>query len=375
MDRDDKKFGVTLLGYIKSEHGVGESARHVAEALEKTGYQWNAYDFEINNLSRQQNEELAEKITNTISNPVLLMNINADQTPVVKENLPSEQWDESYKIGIWYWELPVFPDRWLPSIDMVDEIWAPTRFIQDAISMKAKCPVIYMPLPMELERPKEVSRKKYGFSSETFLFINMYDTLSMQSRKNPTAVIQAFKKAFDPDDLSVGLIVKLNNSNILEKDYEYLRQIKGNYKNIYFLPRILDRMEVNELIMMCDAAVSLHRSEGLGLLCQEAMYLGKPVIATNWSGNIDFMSDNEACMVNYKLINVGQDVGPYEAWQMWADADVDHASEFMSKLYKDRDLCSKLGENARKRILREYSAEVCGRRMQSRLEYIKNNLL
>ena len=254
MNKSDKDFGVTLLGYVKSEHGVGESARHVASALEKTGFQWDAYDFEVNNLSRQQNEELNEKIggiTDTIDYPVLLMNINADQTPVVKENIPSKQWEETYKIGIWYWELPEFPDRWLSSFDMVDEIWAPTRFIQDAVSMKAKCPVIYMPLPMELKIPQEVSREKYGLPSEAFLFVNMYDTLSMQSRKNPTAVIQAFKKAFKPDDLSVGLIVKLNNSNILEADYEYLKQIKENYENIYFLPRILDRLEVNELIMIC----------------------------------------------------------------------------------------------------------------------------
>ena len=375
MNKSDKDFGVTLLGYVKSEHGVGESARHVASALEKTGFQWDAYDFEVNNLSRQQNEELNEKITDTIDYPVLLMNINADQTPVVKENIPSKQWGETYNIGIWYWELPEFPDRWLSSFDMVDEIWAPTRFIQDAVSMKAKCPVIYMPLPMELKIPQEVSREKYGLPSEAFLFVNMYDTLSMQNRKNPTAVIQAFKKAFKPDDLSVGLIVKLNNSNILEADYEYLKQIKENYENIYFLPRILDRLEVNELIMMCDVTVSLHRSEGLGLLCQEAMYLGKPVIATNWSGNIDFMSDHEACMVKYKLINVGKDIGPYESWQVWADADINHAAEFMSKLYADRELCSKLGENARKRMLNEYSAEVCGKRMQSRLEFIKNNLL
>ena len=162
---------------------------------------------------------------------------------------------------------------------------------------------------------------------------------------------------------------------MLERDYEYLKQIKGQHQNIYFLPKVLDRIEVNELIMMCDVAVSLHRSEGLGLLCQEAMYLGKPVIATNWSGNVDFMSDREACMVDYKLIHVGEDIGPYESWQEWADADVDHASELMGRLYADRSLCAKLGDNARKRILDEYSSEACGKRMRSRLEFIKNKLL
>ncbi|GFI01249.1 putative glycosyltransferase EpsD [Lachnospiraceae bacterium] len=375
MNNNGKAMDVTLLGYIKSEHGVGESARHVASALDKTGYKWDAYDFEINNLSRQQDEALNEKITEEVDGSILIMNVNADQTPVVKEHLPAEQWNRAYKIGIWYWELPVFPERWLPSINLVDEIWAPTRFVQDAVSMKANCPVIYMPLPMELKIPKVISREKYGLPKDAFLFVNMYDTLSMQSRKNPTAVIEAFKKTFRPDDLSVGLVVKLNNSNVLERDYEYLKQIKGQYQNIYFLPKVLDRIEVNELIMMCDVAVSLHRSEGLGLLCQEAMYLGKPVIATNWSGNVDFMSDREACMVNYKLIHVGEDIGPYESWQEWADADVDHASELMGRLYADRSLCAKLGENARKRIMDEYSSDTCGKRMRSRIEFIKNKLL
>lgn len=375
MKNRNESVDVTLLGYIKSEHGLGESARHVASALDATGYTWNVYDFEVNNLSRKQDELLNDKITNTINSPLLIMNINADQTPVVKKHFEDEQWNKIYKIGIWYWELPVFPDKWISSFNMVNEVWAPTRFIQDAVSMKANCPVIYMPLPMELEVPSIVTRKKLGLPEDAFLFLNMYDTLSIQSRKNPIAVIEAFKKAFSPDDLSVGLVIKINNSNVIEKEYDYLKQITGQYQNIYILAKVLSRAEVSELIMMCDVAVSLHRSEGLGLLCQEAMYFGKPVIATNWSGNIDFMSDNEACMVRYKLVNVGKDTGPYEAWQEWADADVEHASEYMEELYADRDLCTQLGEKAHKRIAEEYSPDICGRRMKKRLEYINHNLL
>lgn len=368
-------IGVNLVGYICSEHGVGESARHVASALDKTGLQWCAYDFEVNNQSRKEDGTWKHKISDKIQYPILLMNINADQIPVAHKYFGDEIWNNSYKIGIWYWELSEFPERWHSSVKLVDEIWAPTRFIQDAVSMKSERPVIYMPLPMSLQYPESVSRKKFGLPEDAFLFLNMYDTLSIQSRKNPAATISAFQQAFQPDDYSVGLVIKLNNSTLTEKDLQTLYKLVGEYKNIYILPVILTRIEVSELILACDVSVSLHRSEGLGLLCQEAMYFGKPVIATNYSGNTDFMSNQEACMVDYKLVPVGQDFGPYEHWQKWADADVESAVNYMKNLYEDRTLCQIKGKCAQKRIQSEYSPRVCADKMEKRIQFIRQYIL
>jgi len=198
----------------------------------------------------------------------------------------------------------------------------------------------------------------------------MYDSLSFQSRKNPKAVIASFKQAFNENDLSVGLVVKVNNAKMLENEINELEKLKGNYINIYFITDTLSRIEINGLISCCDVAVSLHRSEGLGLLCQEAMYFGKPVIATNWSGNVDFMDNETACMVDYSLVPIGNDIGPYKANQRWAEADVSHASMYMCKLKEDKEFYHKIGGNAQKYIQSYYSAKHCSKRMKDRIEFI-----
>lgn len=363
--------GVNLIGYIKSEHGVGEACRHTAECINEMGVNWSIYDFEVGNPCRKEDDRWQEKIDDSIKYNVTIFNINADQMFVAKEHLPSQAWG-GYKIGIWYWELQEFPDEWVPALDLVDEIWAPTRFIADSISMKAKCPVLYMPPSIKLERPKNIDRKHFALPDNTFLFLTMYDSLSFQSRKNPEAVIKAFKETFAPLNDKVGLVVKVNNASMTQEEVEKLKELKDNYVNIYFITDILSREKINELILMCDVAVSLHRSEGLGLLCQEAMYFGKPVIATNWSGNIDFMNNDIACMVDYKLMPIGKDMGPYKAHQVWAEANYRQAGEYMKKLYEEKEYYKQISVKAQKFIRQNYSSEKCAERMKKRLDYIYN---
>ena len=363
------KKGINLIGYIKSEHGVGEACRHTAECIEKIGIDWSIYDYEVGNICRKEDRRWQKKISEEIMYNVSIFNINADQMYVAKEHLPREAWN-GYKIGIWYWELQEFPDEWLSALDLVDEIWAPTRFIADSISMKARCPVIYMPPSIVLEESVKAERKEFKLPESAFLFLTMYDSLSFQSRKNPQAVIKAFREAFNASDKDVGLVIKINNASMTKEEIDGLAELKGNYDNIYIITDILSREKINELINTCDVAISLHRSEGLGLLCQEAMYFGKPVIATNWSGNIDFMNNDIACMVDYELKQIGCDIGPYKAHQLWAEADYVQAANYMKKLFSNREYYNSLSIKAKKSIRENFSPERCARRMKQRLEYI-----
>lgn len=367
---NEYKDGIEVIGYIRSEHGVGEAMRHLVKTVDRTGFPWSIYDFEVGNLSRQQDHTWDYKIVESFDYKILILNINADQIPVVKAHLPENVWNECYKIGVWFWELPEFPDEWISSFEMLDEVWAPTHFIESALLPKAKCPVYYMPLEMTLDLPDNPDRGVLGLPENTFLFLNMYDTLSIASRKNPEAAITAFKKAFEPDDLSVGLVIKINNSSYAQEK-DMLEQLQGAYKNIYFITQTLSRKEVNNLIMSCDVAVSLHRSEGLGLLCQEAMYIGKPVIATGWSGNTDFMNSDNSCLVNYNLVEIGQDIGPYKAAQKWAEADVQQATEYMRKLKSDKSFYTRIAGNAKRYIAEYYSTEYCAEKFQERLSMIR----
>lgn len=366
------KDGVNLIGYIKSEHGVGEACRLTAACLDTTELEWAAFDYEVGNPSRQKDTTWAGKIEENINYNMSIFNINADQMFVAKEHLPRRAW-EGYKIGIWYWELMEFPDMWCDAFDLVDEIWAPTKFVQEALAKKAICPVLYMPPGLEKKNPdKKYDRNYFGLPKDAFLFLNMFDSFSFASRKNPVAAVKAFQKTFSPDDMSVGLVLKINNAELLENNVTEFDELKNGYKNIYIIAKTFSREEVDGLLNVCDVAVSLHRSEGLGLLCEEAMYYGKPVIATGWSGNMDFMSEECACIVDYDLKAIGEDVGPYKKWQKWADADVNQAASYMKKLKEDGNYYNMISAAAAEQIKTKFSPEVCGKRMQERIEEIRS---
>ncbi len=362
--------GVNLIGYIKSEHGLGEACRLTADALAHTKLSWTAYDWEMNNPSRQEDTTWDYKISKDLPYNVSIFNINADQMAVAKQYLPEKAW-QGYRIGIWYWELTEFPEEWCSAFDLVDEIWAPTRFIQDNLQKIAPCPVIYMPPGISRKMPdKKYDRAYFELPENAFLFLNMFDAYSYSSRKNPSAAIEAFQMSFKPDDMTVGLVLKINNISKESKEYNELVEVLKGYQNIYIIPKTMTREEINGLINTCDVSVSLHRSEGLGLLCEESMFFGKPVIATNWSGNTDFMTENSACLVDYTLVPIGEYYGTNAANQFWAEAKVDHASRYMLRLREDREYYREISRNAKKYIYSRFSSEVCGKRMEEHIREI-----
>ena len=372
-ERKELADGINLIGYIRSEHGVGEACRLTASALSTTEIPWQAYDWEEGNPSRKNERNWDNYISETIKYDISIFNINADQLPIARQKLPREAW-EGYRIGIWYWELTKFPDQWKNAFNLVDEIWAPTKYIQENISRISSVPVIYMPPGIRRDDPKEIyTREYYKLPPKAFLFLNFFDVYSYTSRKNPSAAVVAFQTAFRPDDMTVGLVLKINNASVKDENIVKLKELISNYQNIYIIAKTMTRDEINGLINSCDVSVSLHRSEGLGLLCEESMYFGKPVIATNWSGNTDFMTKENSCLVDYKLIPIGEYYGTNDPDQVWADPSVDHASEYMQRLKNDEVYYRQVSENARNDIRDRFSPEICGRRMECRIKEILSN--
>lgn len=370
-----QKDGVNLVGYLYSEHGVGEAARLTANCLEAAQVSWCGFDYEVGNPCKKNDKSFEDKIENYIKYNISILNVNADQVPVLKNNTPKELW-KTYKIGIWYWELPEFPEQCMKAFFDVDEIWAPTKYVADGLEKYAPCPVYHMPPGIMRKAVDETvyNRAYYGLPEDAFLFLNMFDVYSFSGRKNPEAAVKAFQKAFSSDDMSVGLVLKLNNGGHNSKESKKLKKLIGEYENIYIIAKTMPREAVNGLLNTCDVAVSLHRSEGLGLLCEEAMFYGKPVIATGWSGNMDFMTKDNACLVDYEMISVGEDIGPYEAWQQWADPSVEQASEFMKRLATDKEYYNEIAETAKSYIRDKFSPKICGQRMKERLAEISGML-
>jgi len=366
--------GVNLIGYIRSEMGIGEGARQRANELMLTDLKWSAYDWEVNNSSRQNDHTWDKKIDNTIKYNVSVFRINADQMMLAKEHLPEVCWS-GYRIGIWDWELPNFPKEWFSAFDLVDEVWTSTRFIQESIQKVSPVPVFLIPQGLHRDETQmKYDRKYFSLPEDTFLFLNFFDAFSFSSRKNPFAVIKAFQQAFKQDDLSVGLVLKINNATDDSDEIKKLRKMVSKNKNIYVFAKVLDREEMDGLINCCDVSVSLHRSEGLGLLCMESMYYGKPVIATNWSGNTDFMNENNSCLVNYKLIPATDYyMSKLGDGQVWAEADINDASRYMLKLFKDRDFYDRIAKNASNDIRTNFSTQACAAKMEKRIKEILSN--
>ena len=186
-------------------------------------------------------------------------------------------------------------------------------------------------------------------------------------RKNPIGTIEAFKKAFDKDNKDVGIVIKINELEQSESDIEYIREIFDGYDNIYIITGPFSNIEVNSLTKCVDVFVSLHRAEGFGLVLAEAMYVGTPTIATNWSANTEFMNSDVACMVDYKMIEIKEDIPPFKKGYRWADADINQAAGYMKRLYEDKAFYQEIKDNAykyvRKRLSMERSAKIVADRI------------
>lgn len=362
--------GINLIGYVRSETGVGESCRLAAKAYDKVDIPFGIINYDVGNPARSTDISWKHKESNSAAYNVNIFHVNADQMPVVFANLGEDLFSSRYNIGYWHWELPDFPDEWKSSFNCVNEIWVPSQFIVDCISAKSPVPVVRIPHGIELILPTGTTRSDFRLEKKAFLFLTMYDTYSYQERKNPNAVIEAFMEAFGPLDTTVGLVIKVNHSKNNPEELEILKEKFKGFTNIYIIAETLSRENVNALINCTDCFVSLHRSEGFGLGLAEAMYLGKPVIGTNWSANIDFMNYKNSCVVNYKLIQVGRDLGPYKAYQYWADPDISHAAFYMKKLVSDPEYYQQMANEGQKTIQTNFSPKAVGEKARNRLKNI-----
>lgn len=362
-------FGVNLAGFIQAEMGLGQSCRCVATALEAGGIPFSAIDYQFGACSRMEDPTWQDKM-NGIRYAVNLTVINADQLFFAVPRLGREYWDGRYQIAHYVWELPEYPAEWVKISEIFQEIWTPSNFCTKAIAAAVNRPVYTIPYVIKPEIKEQRSRAYFGFPEEEFLFLCMFDVNSVIQRKNPKAAIEAFLKAFADNTPGVGLVVKVNDAKGTPEAQEYLQNLICAHRNIYLLDSVLSRNDVNALIQVCDCFVSMHRSEGFGLAMAEAMYFERPVIATNWSANTDFMNSGNSCPVKYRLVEVDQDYVVYKKGQIWAEPDVDDCARYMKRLFEDPAYYEAVAKAGRSTILEKYSAESASKAIQERLKEI-----
>jgi len=262
--------------------------------------------------------------------------------------LQSDLAKDRYRIGYWAWELPELPEDWVPAISLFHELWAPSQFVADAIEKsrgQANVQIRVVPHPLPNMTAAHRERSRFGIDEKVFAFLCMYDVRSTAARKNPMGAVKAFQMAFTPNDHGVCLVVKVNSTDPDPACLDPLHQEIQGWPNIQVIVESLSDADSDTLIASADVFVSLHRSEGFGLSIAQAMTLGRAVIATGWSGNVDF-TEGGIISIPYELTPAQDPSGRYDLpGQVWAEPDIQAAAKAMVALATDRDLTIALGRN------------------------------
>lgn len=355
--------GVNLFGYIHGQFGLGQAARMYARALLGSGYPVTVNDAGIRIPHACNDQSLSAHLGKGASHPLSLVFVNPDLYGELAPRLPQD----TYTIGFWFWELDTVPDAWLQTLHEVDEIWVSTRFVEEAFKRATDKPVTRIPYPIAPERGMALSRSSFGLNEDAFVFLCSFDFNSSIHRKNPWAVLAAFRAAFDGAPDNVQLVMKCSNGfrhPALLRDL--LRQAAGD-RRILVRDQVLDDAHLHALQETADAYVSLHRAEGLGLGMAESMARGKPVIATAWSGNLDFMHEGNSCLVPFRSVPIKPGEYLFADGGTWAEADVEAAAAWMLRLAREPGLAERIGSQARRGILQTMSMEAAAAAMRARL--------
>lgn len=358
----ERSFGVNVFGSVSGASGLSEASRGVVACLREAGIPVSIWDV-ANNV---QNAEKAAPYA------VNLMHVNPNQLPELLYTIPEKQWEGRYNIGFWVWEQENLPNEWRTFLPLFDEIWTPSEFSAAAIRRATNLPVIVVPHVVAPVYDEMFDRKAFGLPDDVFLALLAFDCNSVVERKNPVGAIKALDIAFPEEKDRVGIIIKARNMPDKMRE-ELLKQLHG-WKNVFFLTGDYSKKEMNSLIRVSDIYVSLHRAEGFGLILAEAMYLETPVIATNWSGNTEFMDETVACMVNADLVELKQDYPPFKKGSRWAEPDIRQAAKYVRQLYQEPTLRKKLAARARSRIQHKLSVEEISRIVKERMEIIRLNM-
>lgn len=341
--------GWSIVSYARAELGVGEAGRRLASAVALSGVPWEMVGLTGGSLSRQNHSYRGALATHPgYDNQILC--VNADQTPRIATALGPRHPD-GRRIGYWFWELEDLPEHLHEAFHHVDEVWVSSEFNRRSIAAVTDKPVTVVPPPVRLTPPSpRFTREQLGVPTDRTAFLVNFDYLSVLARKNPLGAIEAYRRAFDPGDGAV-LIVKSINGHLRLLDREHVRIAATGRPDILLWEDYFSAQELRSLAEVVDCVVSLHRSEGFGLNLVDAMVHGTPVIATAYSGNMQFMDDSSAFLVPFELTEVGPGSEPYSPTAVWAEPDLDVAATHMRTVADDPATTAAVVRAARQRLL------------------------
>ena len=344
--------GGNVVGYLRAEDGGGETGRQMLGAASAAGIETMAI-VESRTSTRQRHDLGALRIGTAPIYDTNIICVNADRLPAFRHDAGPGFFEWRRNIGVWWWELSAFPAAMHPAFAHLDEVWTGSRFVCDAIAEVSPIPVRIFPQPVAMPRPSDDDRGSLGLP-DGFIFLFMFDFLSIVDRKNPMGIIEAFMRAF-PEPDGVNVVLKSVNGHLRPYELEKLRYAAASHPGIAVMDGHVSAATRDAMMAAADCYVSLHRSEGFGLTIAEALLAGVPVIASRYSGPMEFLTDDNSFLVDCEEGRVPPGCGPYPAGARWCEPEIDQAAEFMRQVVSDPATAHARAEVGRADILDRHS--------------------
>jgi glycosyltransferase involved in cell wall biosynthesis len=356
-------LGVNILSHFSYPSGIQQAALFTKRALEAADYRVSCRD--VSAFPCFDVEDRAPFLGLEVF-PVTIINVSPQPYfSAAYERGGLLRRPGVYRIAYWAWELDNIPDEWIELTPLLDCIWAPTQFVADAFRRRMPLPVHEVLPGVELSEIEPIAKADLGIPPTNYVFLFMFDMCSQMIRKNPLAVIEAFRKAFAHGEKAT-LVIKVSRGRSHPHEFAMLEEA-ARAAGVILVDEVLSRARAYGFIEMCDCFVSLHRAEGFGLCLAEAMLMGKPVIGTNYSGNLAFMHSRNSLLVDYKLTEIAADNPIYKQGNHWADPSVEHAAAHMRYCFDHRAQATELGVVARDELKEKLSLKLAGQRMADAL--------
>ncbi|WP_111309986.1 glycosyltransferase family 4 protein [Confluentibacter sediminis] len=357
--------GLNIVGYTESIFGLGEAVKLNIKAAKKLDIPVNIINYE--KIKKGVNYDY------NFNYAVNLVQVGMNDLDTFFRVIDPEFFNNSYSILFLMWESENIPSKFKATINLFNEIWTASTYCKDIFKKVYQGPILIVPHPVELSlKPKQSEKAYIVFDEKRFSFLFVFSYHSSMERKNPFFLIEAFIKAFGTND-HVELIIKTVGGQQFKSTKKKLHQSISGHDNIKIIDKELDKNSLNHLINDCDCYVSMHHSEGFGLTLAEAMYLGKPTIATNYSGNTEFMDDSNSFLVDYELGMIKNPDSNFSSNTIWAHPDILSAVDTLKEVYYNADLRKEKAINARLSVREKLSFYSVGAIMKERINHIYEN--